>query len=243
VNRITHTGAESVGQVFMDHQEAVRRGAIEKYLLDEIPQPERDEFEMHFFDCQECAEEMRTTAAFLAGAKMELRRSHVAQRAHAAVKKPWFAILCRPAVVAPAFALLLLILVYQTIVNLPRFADHGVQIKNPELLTPLSLSGGDGRGGAVPTAATPKGRPLLLSLDIPTAERFSSYVCVLVAPSGAAVWRLPVSAAQAKETVAISVPSGSLGPGNYRLLVQAYANAGADPVKLVSFRFTLSDSK
>ena len=68
----------------MDHQEAVRRGAIEKYLLDEISQPEREEFEMHFFDCRECAEEMRTTAAFLAGAKLELRRSHLAQPVRAA---------------------------------------------------------------------------------------------------------------------------------------------------------------
>jgi len=227
----------------MDHQEAVRRGAIEKYLLDEIPQPERDEFEMHFFDCQECAEEMRTTAAFLAGAKMELRRSHVAQRARAAVKKPWFEFLCRPAVVAPAFALLLLIIAYQNIVTLPRFAGEGAPLKSPEILTSLSLSGGKSRDGGVPTAAIVNGQPLLLSLDIPTAERFSSYACALVAPSGAVVWRLPVSAARAKHTVAISVPAGSLGPGNYRLLVQAYANAGADPVNLVSFRFTLNGAK
>jgi hypothetical protein len=224
----------------VNHQDAVRRGAIEKYLLDEIPQPERDEFEMHFFDCQECAEEMRTTAAFLAGAKMELRRSHVAPPARAAAKKPWFEFLCRPAVVAPAFALLLLIVAYQNVVILPRLAGEGVELKNPEILTPLSLSGGNDRNGAVATATTPKGQPLLLSLDIPTAERFSSYACVVVAPSGAVVWRLPVSAAQAKNTVAISVPSGSLSPGNYRLLVQAYANARADPVNLVSFRFTLN---
>jgi hypothetical protein len=226
----------------MDHQDAVRRGAIEKYLLNEIPQPERDEFEMHFFDCQECAEEMRTTAAFLAGAKMELRRSHVAQPARAAAKKTWFATLCRPAIAAPAFAASLLILAYQNIVIFPRSAGDRIQPKYPELLTPLSLSGANNRDGAVPTAATPKGRPLLLSVDIPTAERFSSYACVLVAPSGAVVWRLPVSAAQAKDTVAIEVPSDSLRPGNYRLLVQAYANAGADPINLVNFRFTLTSA-
>src|SRR5579863_850304 len=171
--------------MFMDHQDAVRRGVIEKYLLDDISQPERDEIEMHFFDCQECAEEMRTTAAFLAGAKMELRRSHVAQRASAAVKKTWFEILFRPAVAAPAFALLLLILVYQAIVTLPRFAGEAAPLKNPEILTPLSLSGAKSRDGAVPTAAIANGQPLLLSLDIPTAERFSSYACALVAPSGA----------------------------------------------------------
>jgi hypothetical protein len=224
----------------MDHQDAVRRGAIEKYLLDEIAQPEREEFEMHFFDCQECAEEMRTTAAFLAGAKLELRRSHIAQPLRAAAKKPWLEIFRRPAVAAPAFALLLLVVAYQSIVTLPRFAGAGAQPTNPQVLTSLSLSGGSHREGAAPIAALLKGEPLLLSLDIPTAERFSSYVCVLVAPTGAVVWRLPVAAARAKDNVAITVPSGSLSPGNYRLLVQGRTNAGVDPVELVNYRFTLN---
>jgi hypothetical protein len=223
----------------MDHQEAVRRGAIEKYLLDEISQPERDEIEMHFFDCQECAEEMRTTAAFLAGARMELRRSHLAQPVRVAAKKPRFEILRRPAVAVPAFVLLLLIVAYQTIVTLPRFAGAKAQLDNPEILTSLSLRGDNRQDGAAPIAATPTGQRLLLSIDIPTSERFASYTCVLVAPSGAVVWRLPVSAAQAKDTVAISVPSDSLSPGNYRLLVQGRANAGADHVDLVNYRFTL----
>ena len=81
----------------MDHQDAVRRGAIEKYLLNEISQAERDEFETHFFDCQECAEEMRTTAAFLAGA--EVGTAAIAGRpehgARAAAKKRWFEFLRR----------------------------------------------------------------------------------------------------------------------------------------------------
>lgn len=225
----------------MDHQDVVRRGAIEKYLLDEIPQPERDEFEKHFFDCRECAEEVRTTAAFLAGAKTELRRSHFAQPARAAAKTPWFDTLRRPAIVLPAFALLLLIIAYQNIVILPRLADGRVELKNPQILTPLSLNAGSNRG-AMPTTATPKGQPLLLAVDIPTAQRFSSYTCVLVAPSGAVVWRLPVSAAQAKDAVAISVPSGLLGPGTFRLLVQGRTNAGADPVALVNYRFALNGS-
>lgn len=215
----------------MDHQDAVRRGAIEKYLLDEISQPERDEFEKHFFDCQECAEEMRATAAFLAGAKLELRRSHVAQRVRAVAKKSWFENLRRPAIAVPVFALLLLIVAYQIIATLP---------ENPQVLTSLALSGGNRRNGAAPMAVTSKGQPLLLSLDIPASERFSSYVCVLVAPSGAVVRRFPVSAAQAKDSVAISMPGGSLSPGNYRLLVQGRANSVTDPVDLVSYRFTLN---
>jgi anti-sigma factor RsiW len=225
----------------MDHQEVVRRGVIEKYLLNEIPEAERDDFERHFFGCQECAEEMRTTAAFLAGAKLELRRSHLTPPLRAGANKSRFDILRRPAVAAPAFVLLLLMVAYQTIIILPRFAGEGARPKDPEILTPLSLSG-NARDGAVPITAIVKGQPLLLSLDIPTAERFSSYACVLVAPSGAVVWRLPVSAIRARNTVAVSVPSGSLSSGNYRLLVQGRANAGADPVDLATYRFILNGS-
>jgi hypothetical protein len=233
----------------MDHQDALRRGAAEHYLLNEMPQPEREEFETHFFECQECAADLRATAAFLDGAKMELRRSSAARPARAAAKKPqtakqpWFEFLWRPAVAAPAFALLLLVMAYQNVVILPRFAGASAQLKNPEILTSLSLIGANSRGGAVPAAAIAQGQPLLLSLDIPTAERFSSYVCVLVAPSGAVVWSLPVSADQAKDTVAIRVPAGVLGPGNYRLLVQGLANAGETPADLANYRFTLNGSK
>lgn len=225
----------------MDHQDVVRRGAIEKYLLGEIPQPERDEFEQHFFDCRECAEEVRTTAAFLAGAKTELRRSHIAQPARAAAKKPWAHILRRPAVAVPAFAVLLLIIAYQYFVMLPHVAGARDELKSPQILAALSLNVGNDRG-AVPTAPMPNGQPLLLSVDIPTAQRFSSYTCVLVAPSGAVVWRLPLSATQAKDAVAISVPSGLLEPGSFRLLVQGRTDAGADAVALASYRFTLKGS-
>src|SRR5450631_588081 len=176
----------------MDHEEAVRRAAVEKYLLNEMPQPERDEFEAHFFDCQECAADLRATAAFLEGVKKELRRSRAANPAPKSPKKSWFEFALRPAFAGPAFALLLLVMVYQNVVVLPRFAGETAQFKNPEILTPLSLIGGNSRGGDVPSVTVAKGQPLLISLDIPTAERFSSYVCVLVAPSGAA-WRLPVS--------------------------------------------------
>jgi len=227
----------------MDHEEALRRAAVEKYLLNEMPQPERDEFEAHFFDCQECALDLRTTAVFLEGAKQELRRSRVARPAPAAPKKSWFEFSWRPAFAAPAFALLLLIIAYQNVVVLPRFSGDTAQLRTPEILTSLSLIGGNSRGGNAPSVKATQGQPLLLSVDIPTADRFSSYTCVLVAPSGAVVWRLPISSDQAKDTVAIRVPAHDLGWGGYRLIVQGHANpVGGEPTELASYRFTLNSS-
>jgi len=235
----------------MEHQEALRGGAVEKYLLNEMPQPERDEFEAHFFDCQECAADLRATAAFLDGVKATLRneekkellRSRAGRTAPKLLQKSWFEFLWRPAFAGPAFALSLLVIVYQNAVVLPRFAGETAQLRNPEILTSLSLIGGNSRGGDVPSAAIAQGEPLLISVDIPAAERFSSYACVLIAPSGAVAWRLPVSATQAKDTVAIRVPAGLLGPGDYRLVVQGRANPAAEPADLANYRFTLNGSK
>jgi hypothetical protein len=225
----------------MDHQEALRDRAVEKYLLKEMPPPEREEFEAHFFDCQECAADVRATAAFLDVVKKQLPRWRGGRPARVP-KRPWFDFVWRPAFAAPAFALLLLAVAYQNVVVLPRVAGETAQLKNPEILTPLSLIGGNSRGGAMPSAILAKGQPLLISLDIPTAERFSIYACVLVAPSGAVVWRLPVSPTQAKDTVAIRVPSGVLEQGEYRLIVQGRANAAGEPVDLANYRFTLNGS-
>ena len=43
----------------MTHQQAVDSMASERYLLDEMSEVERFEFEAHYFDCVECADEVR----------------------------------------------------------------------------------------------------------------------------------------------------------------------------------------
>ena len=53
----------------MDHHQATQLTAVEKYLLDELTPELRDEFEEHFFDCQECATDLRATAGFIDAAK------------------------------------------------------------------------------------------------------------------------------------------------------------------------------
>ena len=74
----------------MDHHEALRGEAVEKYLLDELAPQERDEFEEHFFDCPECAADLKVTAAFLDEAKREFQRAPAAKPAPCVRKPSWF---------------------------------------------------------------------------------------------------------------------------------------------------------
>jgi len=49
----------------MEHEEAVTGDFCDRYLLGQLSEAEREEFEAHFLQCPACAEELRTSAAFI----------------------------------------------------------------------------------------------------------------------------------------------------------------------------------
>jgi len=53
----------------MEHDDAIRLQAAEKYVAGELAPGEKDAFEEHFFDCAECAEEVRWEMAFAANTR------------------------------------------------------------------------------------------------------------------------------------------------------------------------------
>ncbi len=53
----------------MDHAEAVAKGAVDRYQLGELSEREIEEFETHFFDCTDCANELEAAAIFEENAK------------------------------------------------------------------------------------------------------------------------------------------------------------------------------
>ena len=48
----------------MDHSEATKIKAVEKYILGELPSELREQFEEHYVDCPECASDVRALARF-----------------------------------------------------------------------------------------------------------------------------------------------------------------------------------
>ena len=226
----------------MDHNDAVRLSLVEKYLLDELPPELRDEFEEHYFDCQECAADLRATAAFLDAAKVELETSSAPAPEPGPAKKSWLAWLWTPAFAVPALAACLLVIAYQNLIVYPHYKGQIAQLQAPEILPTLSLAGGASRGGETPSITVKTGRPFLLMVDIPTQERFSSYTCVLYSPSGSLIWRIPVSAESAKDTVPIRVPAADWTAGTYTLLIQGNAGQSTQEngTDLERKRFTLT---
>jgi hypothetical protein len=226
----------------MDHEAAVRLAAVEKYLLGELPPSDRDEFEEHFFGCAECAEDLRTTATFLDAAKREFKRTRAERTQPVAARASRFGFLWRPAIASPAFALLLLVLVYQNAVVFPRLTREITQLHAPEILASVSLIGGNSRGGAIPAVTVAPGASLLVTLDIPTAERYSSYSAALLDPSGTTVWNVPVSTEQARDTLALRIPAHPWQEGEYSVVVRGNVNAVTEPTQLARYRFVLRNA-
>jgi hypothetical protein len=223
----------------MDHQQATESAAVEKYLLDELTPEMRDAFEEHFFDCQECATDLRATAGFMDATKREFQVNPLPKLPVAAKNKPRVAFF-RPALAWSALAASLLVIAYQNGVVYPHFKAEVAQLQAPEILPPLSLVGGNSRGDEVPVVSVGGARPFLLSLDIPTQDRFSSYTCLLYAPSGSLVWRVDVPAQLAKDTVSIRVPSTNRSSGEYTLTVQGNGDHSSPGTDLAHYRFTVN---
>lgn len=99
----------------MGHDEAVQTQLVEKYLLGQMAAGERDRFEEHFFDCELCAEEIRTGLLLMDNAAAEFAAEPAPRRvpdaAPVARRKrsrlsDWFRFDWRqPAFVMPALAL------------------------------------------------------------------------------------------------------------------------------------------
>ncbi|MEA2329528.1 MAG: hypothetical protein QOE68_4487 [Thermoanaerobaculia bacterium] len=55
----------------MNHEDAVKSMATERYTLDEMEPAERDAFEEHFFECSFCADDVVDSAKFAAGVRSD----------------------------------------------------------------------------------------------------------------------------------------------------------------------------
>jgi hypothetical protein len=217
---------------------------VEKYLLDELNPEARDQFEEHFFDCLECAADVRAAAGFIAAAKKEFKANPVPKPGARPNGKSLFASFWPSALVLSALAASLLVIAYQNVVVYPRFKAEISELKAPEMLPSvspaISLVGGNSRDGKVPAFTLEAGHPFLLLLDIPAQDRFSNYTCLLYSPSGSLSWRVNVSGQLAKDTVSIRVPSGDRPSGEYTLTVQGNTDRGETPVELAHYRFALN---
>ncbi|MGC2195037.1 MAG: zf-HC2 domain-containing protein [Terriglobales bacterium] len=212
----------------MDHSEAVRLKATERYLLQELDPDQLEQFEEHFFDCQECALDVRTATMLVEQSKAILSETANAVPVKVAppVRRPWLAWL-RPAFAVPLMAGLLAVIGYQNLLVYPAMKQAASE---PYILASASINVAT-RSGATALVHSRPGDPFVLLLNLPAENRFSSYIADLYDPAGHIKWSVPISAETANDTVPMRIP-GQREPGVYTLAVRGVPQAGGSPSEI-----------
>ncbi len=226
----------------MNHDEAIRELAVERFLLGELADDARARFEEHFFDCAICAADLKSGAMFVEALRTEpqpaaspQRRMHVvAKRAPSAWLRPWL---------VPALAASLLVIAYQNILVLPGMRRATTAAQSPALMNNIVLANIDARGSDVPKLAAPAHGAFVISLDIPTKADDASYICSLYNASGERLWQMPVPARQAENTVFLRVPTDKAVSGQNELRVFGVPASGGAPTEVGRYRFNLQISQ
>ncbi len=214
----------------MDHSEAIRSMAAEKYILGDLTAEERDSFEQHFFECSECALDVRAGVAFrehsrgiLSESETEQMPSRVAQQQ----KRGWLAWM-RPAVAIPVMTMLVAVVLVQNLVVYPRVRTELAQSRVPQILPSASLINVNTRGADRSVVNARSGQAFLLFIDIPGEPGASAYQAELYSPNGAREWTLSISPELTNDTVTVRVPAGLKTPGLYTLVVRSMNSANAN---------------
>jgi hypothetical protein len=228
----------------MNHSEAVQQMMAERYLLDELKPDVREAFEEHFFDCPECALDLRAGAAFVEAAKAQLPKLTGTLPAPApsrsrkpGVKREWWLSWLQPAFAVPAFATLMLVVGYQNLVTYPGLRAAADQ---PRLLPWAPLHGAT-RGGAHMTITADRRHGVALPVDLPaqsSPDAYASYCFDLYDPQGKLAWTgvvaAPNESQDGAQRLSLVIPGAMLQSGAYSLVV---SGAGVHGERIVIDRY------
>ncbi len=211
----------------MDHEEATSTSAAEKYVLGEMSDEERDQYEEHFFDCPECAEQVQAAAIFLENAKSVLPANQSERGAPGLGSilrwtGGWRRFWPLPLGAAAALLLLLGVVGYQSLIVLPhlreKLRDSAALQSAPWYF--LSIS----RSELPVVTVSDQQRMVGLTLSKSFDRSFPSYLCEVRNAAGQTVLSAVLPAPPPGDELQILVPTERLQPGAYVVAV-----AGLDP--------------
>ncbi len=231
----------------MDHDEVVRQKLTERYLLHELDGEARDAFEEHYFECSECALDVRAGSEFVESSKIILALpSGTPASARRVPAKPvsegwfgqgWFGWL-RPGHAAAALALLIAVVGYQNLVTLPRL--HSM-LHQPQTLPWAAVAVGTW-GSSGPAVQAEPGKGFLLFVRIPPDGTYNRYIADLYNPAGGLDCSLTIPATSVQDQWPVVIPGANREAGNYRISVRGVTPSG-DVKDLGSAPFTLQTQK
>jgi len=213
----------------MNHEIAKTSLAVERYLLEEMPAAERNEFEEHYFTCGECAREVAASQAFVSNLTAAGARALVPVRVP--VWEAWLERLrppawLKPAILQPALAGLFLVVIgTQNFYQIPSLRDQLDVSLAPRPVSDVVLHG--------PTRAAAQevrlkaGADLLLTAVLETQAANASYSARIEDKSGRTVVNIAGPFQPKRSILQMLIPRANLGSGEYALVILGHPDEQA----------------
>jgi anti-sigma factor RsiW len=217
----------------MDHNETIQLQAAVKYVLGELSPAQREEYEEHYFDCAECAVDIKALATFADTTRELLRRERETQRAAelAPVHGGWLSWL-QPMVAVPAMAALLLIIAYQNTVTLPKAREEATSSEAQLFVTSRAPKMIVVRGGEELAKFTVRqNESLPLTFHFTPSATSDAYVGQLLDESGRAVLHVRVPGSFTNKELNLVIPANRVKAGKYTLVFSANPGATGQSAK------------
>jgi len=216
----------------MDHNEAIQRQAAVKYVLGELSEVQREEYEEHYFDCAECAIDLKALATFTDTTREVFRQEKANRPATDPVPAfagwlRWF----QPLTAIPAFAALLLIIAYQNTVTIPQARDEASSGAAQLFVSSHAPKMAVTRGSEEVKLSVRPNESLPLKFDFTPKTSFDAYVCQLQDESGRSVLQVRVPGSFTNKELNLVVPAGLVKPGKYTLVFTADPGSKGQPAK------------
>lgn len=208
----------------MEHRQAKDMNAVEKYVLGELPDELREQFEEHYFECAECALEVQTAAAFVAASKEIFREQPENQQVTSGVKggkaSRWAGWL-KPLIAIPAMAAIVVMLGYEARQIKERVAKPAGVGSEQALVASadFGLRGTEREASENVPVRVREGQAFGLHFDFIPTQKFAKYVGEVQDQAGHVLMRLGIPAERINKEVKFVVASGRLAPGSYALVV------------------------
>jgi hypothetical protein len=227
-----------------DHASPDREHAAERYLLGEMSDADREQYEAHVFSCAECAEDVRTTAAFLDDLRTQVTAPAAPARAAVVtLHRPAPARRLRslfwplPAGAAVAAALLLSVLGYQAlnVAGLRRALTAEQRLQS----VPLSFLAASRSESPTITVSS---RQRKLGLMFSQFDRsFPFYRCEIRDAAGRLVASEVLDAPASGDELQILIQADRLTPGPYTVDIAGLESAASTtpPLEPAHYQFTL----
>jgi hypothetical protein len=217
----------------MEHKEAIRIHAVDRYLLGELTAVEREDFEEHFFSCGECSEDLHMGAILVDNSRVVLREEFPdpVPASPGVPPRPGWRSWWSPVPLAAAIALLAVV-GYQNLKVIPEYRrlaeDAGASVPQQFALRPAVR-------GAVQVVALSKGVRFFEIGAQEVEPAAGGYNCEILNDRGKTVFRRHAPPIAAGEKLNVLLDARRMAPGQYVLVV----GRSSDNAEIGRYPFTI----